>query len=879
MHLNQSLTTPGCIPAKNFNKGLRYKSGLFFVTALMAATLSLAGCTDMDNRSTAQMPTDRTSIVGYENGSLDLDGSGPYDQIVHEYSIFPVQYVNGEQIVTGEVDAKVTLSAEGDQPVKTDVRGVIHIPTSADEGLNQGPFPLVVLLHGNYAQCRVVENAPELPPGTCDISKSHASMGEDGKCNCAKYEEVPSYRGFEQIASHLASHGYIVASVNANLGLYNKRFGPLLHPTLSKLDPFGILTRGRLVLKHLSLFRMLHDGTAANDAGIGADLFGKVDFRHVGLAGHSRGGEAMRAVQYLYEAADPDSYASDLKNIIVNADPNSADGIVATDMVIEGIFEIAPTNYGAQPLSPEELFHPMNATGVSRSVLIGTCDKDVESYPGMLPFLDRRATDSASRAFSSVFIVPGANHESFNSEWTVESDTCVTDAWNVNVDELGVIQQQIAKYTTTAFMKGFVGNLENRKSFQKVFDPQYTLPSQLKNLIPVPMLRESIQHSTSTTTTTLGEALPGSAGRDTTIYVVNEIATGNERKLRRIEWADNGASYSAFFENGAISSDTVKRLRFSVAPAASDVGISPDGQPLNFSIQLIFNDDVESLSMPVNVSEYSLLNHRLNNIDGCGKWGEQYGENCKFDMNAMKQMPYNLNGCMAAADSLEKCFDYEFIDEDGNERGQCFVYCEEKYTRYMLFDQISMEIEDFDINSNRQIKGLRFSFDKTPSGQLFLDRTITVDLKPVLGDVDENRVVNIVDSLLIAQNYVGNPIASYFNPDQGDVNCDGRVTIADAQLISNYFTFGGSPFECEQIVPFDMCGCNSSKCTECASQIAACKGTPGCGDIIQCTFENDCVFPSETCYDGRTCHQITGYSQQSIEGQTANNLISCMSGC
>ncbi|MBN2738295.1 MAG: hypothetical protein JXR70_15025 [Spirochaetales bacterium] len=56
----------------------------------------------------------------------------------------------------------------------------------------------------------------------------------------------------------------------------------------------------------------------------------------------------------------------------------------------------------------------------------------------------------------------------------------------------------------------------------------------------------------------------------------------------------------------------------------------------------------------------------------------------------------------------------------------------------------------------------------------------------VLGDVDNNRVVNIVDALLIAQAYVGQPQAGY-NPAYGDVDCNGAVNIVDALLIAQYY--------------------------------------------------------------------------------------------
>ncbi|MBN2444542.1 MAG: glycoside hydrolase family 9 protein [Spirochaetales bacterium] len=54
------------------------------------------------------------------------------------------------------------------------------------------------------------------------------------------------------------------------------------------------------------------------------------------------------------------------------------------------------------------------------------------------------------------------------------------------------------------------------------------------------------------------------------------------------------------------------------------------------------------------------------------------------------------------------------------------------------------------------------------------------------GDVNNDGNIDIVDALLVAQEYVGlNPAT--FNPDNADVNCDGGVDIVDALLIAQYY--------------------------------------------------------------------------------------------
>ncbi|MBN2442629.1 MAG: dockerin type I repeat-containing protein [Spirochaetales bacterium] len=56
----------------------------------------------------------------------------------------------------------------------------------------------------------------------------------------------------------------------------------------------------------------------------------------------------------------------------------------------------------------------------------------------------------------------------------------------------------------------------------------------------------------------------------------------------------------------------------------------------------------------------------------------------------------------------------------------------------------------------------------------------------ILGDVNGDSAIDIVDALLTAQTYVGlNP--PNFNPEASDVNCDGSLDIIDALLIAQYY--------------------------------------------------------------------------------------------
>jgi len=56
----------------------------------------------------------------------------------------------------------------------------------------------------------------------------------------------------------------------------------------------------------------------------------------------------------------------------------------------------------------------------------------------------------------------------------------------------------------------------------------------------------------------------------------------------------------------------------------------------------------------------------------------------------------------------------------------------------------------------------------------------------VLGDVNNDGAIDIIDALRIAQYYVGlNP--SDFNVNAADTNCNGSVDIVDALLVAQYY--------------------------------------------------------------------------------------------
>jgi hypothetical protein len=63
---------------------------------------------------------------------------------------------------------------------------------------------------------------------------------------------------------------------------------------------------------------------------------------------------------------------------------------------------------------------------------------------------------------------------------------------------------------------------------------------------------------------------------------------------------------------------------------------------------------------------------------------------------------------------------------------------------------------------------------------------VTEGTTGLLGDVNNDNTINIIDALLTAQYYVGLDPEG-FNPGGADVNCDGKIDIVDALLIARYY--------------------------------------------------------------------------------------------
>jgi dienelactone hydrolase len=281
--------------------------------------------------------------------------------------------------------ATIQVPSTDSGPTPTDslpLTATIRYPAQAngvDAPFTPGRFPLVVIMHGN--------------------------SGYD-----------TSYLGYDYLLDHLASHGFVAMSIYAPAGVM-------------------IETRARAILAHLNVMAQ-----ANADPGL---FQGHIDLGNIGIAGHSRGGEA----------------------VVRAARINTAEGLGWT---LQAGASIAPTDY-----------HHYGDPGIPLLVIYGSNDGDVAgTWPDRTCF---NIYDEAGRPRSFVFVY-GATHDRFNTVWaptalTVESDIAAGDVPNlISLTD----HENVAKGYITALMQARLqGRAEQLEYFSANLKPSLTAGLQI----------------------------------------------------------------------------------------------------------------------------------------------------------------------------------------------------------------------------------------------------------------------------------------------------------------------------------------------------------------------------------------------------------------
>ncbi|WP_394847085.1 hypothetical protein LZC95_06405 [Pendulispora brunnea] len=503
------------------------------------------------------------------------------------------------------------------------------------ENLGDSAHPVLVFLHGNHATCGIGTNPRK--DNSCDYTRT-------GTCPSG-YVVTPNHLGYAYVAERLASHGYVVVSINANRGINCRNDGP------SATDPYLNFARGRLVLKHLQKLSEWN-ANGGTPASLGVELQGKLDFSQIGLMGHSRGGEGIRAAYNLYREANSTWPTKILSPVSFRA-----------------LFEIGPVDGQLPNTTPP--FPRLNADGTVWSVLLPMCDGDVYNLQGVLPY-DRmlRIPTETPAAQKSTFTVWGANHNFYNTEWQeVDGTSSPTDqndcVGHAKLWEIGAIGSESQRATGLVGMMGLfranVGPNADPK-YNQVFNPMFALPPLVKNID-----RGYTDSSSSVVTTTIedftqpaGKNSHGTANEQNGIDPIVHGTVPNHadaQKAGRISW--QSASADAFFQTN-----------WSVAGEGQDIS---SYKTLDLRISRQYNETL-------NVAEQTSLSVQLALADGSVS-------------NSVSLNSYTvLRGPV------------------GGKRGG----------RHPILQSVRIPLADFGNVDLTKVRGVRFVFNETASGAIYL---------------------------------------------------------------------------------------------------------------------------------------------------------------
>lgn len=317
-------------------------------------------------------PTDNPTDPQEPGGApLRFSGTAPSVETIGPYAVSEaIDYRYTPVMATQNVDADGLTVSQYPDPI--DVLGAIRYPMSGATPEPTNGFPVILFQHGRHSSCSTTGG----PDGS-------ESSGTD----CAADGLVPirSDLGYDYIASTLASHGYVVLSIDVND----------INAQDSASNDQGITSRAELILHHLDIFRAINldpDSPFAADT-LGNDfsvLSGRMDFTRVGLMGHSRGGNGVS------------------KTVTYNRDNRFDDNATPFDDPhdVIAVFALAPTDFD------DEL-----PTNVAFATLAPYCDGDVSTLHGTYQYDNVRYVDSDTAGPQFQINALGANHNFYNDFW------------------------------------------------------------------------------------------------------------------------------------------------------------------------------------------------------------------------------------------------------------------------------------------------------------------------------------------------------------------------------------------------------------------------------------------------------------------------------
>jgi len=293
------------------------------------------------------------------------------------------------------------------------------------------------------------------------------------------------------------------------------------------------------------------------------ELFARADLDKVVLIGHSRGGEAVsEAAVFNRLPAYPD------------------DATLAFDynFGLRGVIAIAPVDHQYDPRGRATVMQDVNYL-----VIHGSHDSDVTAFVGSAAF-NRLSFDACADCFKAGFYLIGANHGQFNTGWGAV-DSPAPFNWLLNRHPLidGTLQRQVAQTLFSTFIEAVVfGNGQHEAFLADPHRAAQRLPASVRFLSQYQSAADRVVANFEEDADVASGSAPGitlsaaalSLWRET---VVDLKWRDTDSVSVLLGWSDQGATdgkapaYSVLFEDSSLVRST-DVLTFDLAMSESTPG-------------------------------------------------------------------------------------------------------------------------------------------------------------------------------------------------------------------------------------------------------------------------------------------------------------------